>query len=755
MNVTTMNKPYVKLYDDPSIDRHINATSEKYDNGQMEKILGIGLCMPFESTNSASRKIMHYAQFTQKTCLLNPDVAYITTGYENLIGKYSSSFNKVDDNRNWQVIGKIERFSNVPGHHYYLFIMDEYNNIDMIERVSYCYNTESYGFLYDNSYLDNLNVGSIIPGGTTVKKSKSFDMADNYMMGHNLTTMYVSDPYTTEDAIKISESTRWMMARPEINVVRVIINDNDIPLNLYGNNQVYKMFPDIGESIEKGILCGLRTERNDEVFFAQSGDRLRKTMINDTTYKTKGKVVDVRIYCNKDISTSANGIYEGQLDYYDRDYKRFCNEVVNLLSNYIDNSDYKKSNDLEEFYTICEDVVKGKQYFNDNVFNNIIVDFVVFHAAPVQEGDKFTSRYGGKGVISQIVPDDEMPRLGDQQVDLIWNIATCINRLNLGQLFEHSLNYISKSIVDYIKLMNFDASMIIDILSRYLYILSEEYAEYFIDQMESCINDDEAMFTLGDWITEDGDGLYLAIKPISETMTFEKLLKIYEEFPWIKPQYICNPHRDSRGRIRYVESKKPGIVAKQYIYRMKQNAEEKHSATSMSATNVKGLNSKSKAAKMFIRTCANTPVRFGEMESNIFDSMNCEVHIMNLMLYSTSPQGRRNVKYLLDNYDFNVVLSDDAKSRSAEIVNCILKCKGYKFEFSKIKINYTSPFVNVGIRDNPIFVIQDIDSHNTFVRQDIDSHNTFVRQDIDSHNTFVRTDLAHCAIFNILPYKKE
>ena len=209
-----------------------------------------------------------------------------------------------------------------------------------------------------------------------------------------------------------------------------------------------------------------------------------------------------------------------------------------------------------------------------------------------------------------------------------------------------------------------------------------------MSEIESCINDDEVIFTIYNWLTDNADGLYIPIEPISETMTFDKLIELYNDFPF-KPVFIDVPIKGSRGQIRFVKSVKPSIVAKQYIYRMKQNAEEKHSATSMSATNVRCLNSKSKAAKMFIRVHSNTPIRFGEMENSILMLMGIETQIRNLMIYSTSPQARRDAKQLLESYDLNVELSEDGKSRSVEMLNAILKGMGLKFEFKKIPIKYT------------------------------------------------------------------
>lgn len=61
------------------------------------------------------------------------------------------------------------------------------------------------------------------------------------------------------------------------------------------------------------------------------------------------------------------------------------------------------------------------------------------------------------------------------------------------------------------------------------------------------------------------------------------------------------------------------------------------------------------------------------------------------MLYSTSPHGRRTAKTLLtDNpFDIDVVLDENARSRSAEILNTYLKAIGLRLVFSKLKKKYT------------------------------------------------------------------
>jgi len=56
---------------------------------------------------------------------------------------------------------------------------------------------------------------------------------------------------------------------------------------------------------------------------------------------------------------------------------------------------------------------------------------------PLAIGDKLTNRHQGKGVVSQILPDDQMPCLPDgTPVEVLLNPMGVLRRLNIGQLWE-------------------------------------------------------------------------------------------------------------------------------------------------------------------------------------------------------------------------------------------------------------------------------------------------------------------------------
>jgi DNA-directed RNA polymerase subunit beta len=65
----------------------------------------------------------------------------------------------------------------------------------------------------------------------------------------------------------------------------------------------------------------------------------------------------------------------------------------------------------------------------------------------LQPGDKMAGRHGNKGVISRILPIEDMPFLEDgTQVDIVLNPLGVPSRMNVGQIFETHLGWASRGI---------------------------------------------------------------------------------------------------------------------------------------------------------------------------------------------------------------------------------------------------------------------------------------------------------------------
>ncbi len=110
-----------------------------------------------------------------------------------------------------------------------------------------------------------------------------------------------------------------------------------------------------------------------------------------------------------------------------------------ILANYI-NKYYKPELQEKIRYIGSEEILPTKNY-------PVVIKFVTATFKPARAGDKIANRHGNKGVISIVVPDDEMPKLhGKIPIDLIYSTLSVPSRMNIGQLMESLLAKITKKI---------------------------------------------------------------------------------------------------------------------------------------------------------------------------------------------------------------------------------------------------------------------------------------------------------------------
>jgi DNA-directed RNA polymerase subunit beta len=77
---------------------------------------------------------------------------------------------------------------------------------------------------------------------------------------------------------------------------------------------------------------------------------------------------------------------------------------------------------------------------------NELVRVYVAQKRKIQDGDKLAGRHGNKGVIGKILPAEDMPFLPDgTPVDIILNTHGVPRRMNIGQILETHLGWISKT----------------------------------------------------------------------------------------------------------------------------------------------------------------------------------------------------------------------------------------------------------------------------------------------------------------------
>ncbi len=74
------------------------------------------------------------------------------------------------------------------------------------------------------------------------------------------------------------------------------------------------------------------------------------------------------------------------------------------------------------------------------------VQVTVAHLRKIQVGDKMAGRHGNKGVISRIIPVEDMPHMRDgRAVDVVLSPLGIISRMNLGQILETHLGFAARN----------------------------------------------------------------------------------------------------------------------------------------------------------------------------------------------------------------------------------------------------------------------------------------------------------------------
>jgi len=88
---------------------------------------------------------------------------------------------------------------------------------------------------------------------------------------------------------------------------------------------------------------------------------------------------------------------------------------------------------------------------------NMVVRIYVAQKRKIQVGDKMAGRHGNKGIISRILPKEDMPYLPDgTPVDIVLNPLGVPSRMNVGQVFECLLGWAGHNLGVRFKMVPFD-----------------------------------------------------------------------------------------------------------------------------------------------------------------------------------------------------------------------------------------------------------------------------------------------------------
>lgn len=464
----------------------------RYEPNQLyPELANVMSLSPFDGTVSASRKQMFGASHTSQCLVIDKSTPRrIQTGAEMQYGRATFSTQVERDCRVLSVIPFYRRGSldaNAIGMSPEDLLIVEYHDngeIDCITMRQYFSNHQYFGFPYKNTDAARIIRGGFngteFAAGTILQDSPSKRPDGNYCYGINLNVLFASFPEVAEDGVLLSdEVVPWLKIR-KYEKRTVPYGSTHFPLNLYGDENNYKPFPDIGEYVRPdGLLMALRSYSNEYSPVEMSARACREVnyVFDKLTYvpaagidrdtgmmKGRGRVIDIRV--SHDISRhqiNSPNICNDQALKYERAAREFYREVFNQYTTMKGNrpksgeNAFKVSHNfknlVKQSYAILQQEATNEEQrvqmiYRASPMDEFTVEFVVEYEAEPKEGYKLTDCWGGKGVVVKVVPAADMPvDEAGNRVHVVMDGGATVSRQNLGRLYEQAFNAAGRDVV--------------------------------------------------------------------------------------------------------------------------------------------------------------------------------------------------------------------------------------------------------------------------------------------------------------------
>lgn len=592
--------------------QELQKKSEELKGSKRLSLIGQG---DFPGANNVMRGTMNIKHHNQHLTIDDPEFAFFYDGKESISGKYSSFYESTENEE--EIIAIVKKYDELlHGKCYnalYFLYCKKNDSYRVLERKEVENLTENFGFDYNNEFLDNAEVGEIIPPNTKLKSSTSYDDYGNVSIGVNGRILYGVHPAVQDDAIICSKSFAKRMVANNVTSKTIPINLNTILLNLYGKDGEYRGLPNIGDKITNGIICATRNVKETRMF-----SDLRDASLCNINHQTdqifygEGEVIDINIYCNNH-NIKTNKVNKQLIQYYN-DAKWFYTEVYKVCNKIIKSGSKNIDREIHRWKRLAMNYLDTKALwaFNDTVFSDLMIEILIRKKEEIKVGRKIVGRAGNKTVVCSIWEDDEMPYLTTEtytdeygvvhpkgtreRVDLITNPLAIINRTIPMVLYEGSITFILDRTRKYMATLdNLDEAK--DFLFNILRILNPIQTKELEDLYETLSNREKKEFIM-DSISVDKDGLLITSNGIyvrweafnDEYLLRDAIIEIYEKYgDIIKPYNIFVPKPKWNKDIFIGQD----CIGYQYILMLKQSGEKGFSVRSAGSISDESLPEKS------------------------------------------------------------------------------------------------------------------------------------------------------------------
>lgn len=367
----------------------------------------------------------------------------------------------------------------------YVFLEDEKEGeVTYIVLKDFCSHHPYFGFDYKNSPVgENLRKGTIssnpyVSGGTVLQDSPNVLPDGNYCYGREANMACMTDPAGSEDGIKISQSFLKKLQYHSYERRRITYGTTHFPLNVHGDDNNYKIHPEIGEKIpDSGILAVLRPFDSD-TRAKTNGPRYLRDKVYDACFAPVemsvratqqvshlfdeiifappgGEVIDIRVIHDNSQQIKTPSICNSQPKRYDDARREFYKQVYDFYNGLTIRRKHnlKISKELtilvskaisvlqESRDTAIVKMENVQKTYKKAALDDYTIEFVIRYTHTPVVGSKGTGCHGDKGVFCKQVPEEDMPidQWGNR-ADIVVDPYSTVSRMNLGRFYEQFFN---------------------------------------------------------------------------------------------------------------------------------------------------------------------------------------------------------------------------------------------------------------------------------------------------------------------------
>lgn len=298
----------------------------------------------FAPYNSSPRAVMFSSHISQRLVIEGADEQRIQTGVERELANYTFDVRMPEDGKIIKIIDRYPRTADsdsLPFNPETIVIYERESDKELSYFSIPLYGSyhQFFGFKYiPTENISKLKLGAYIPKDTVFATSNSVGKNNGFKYGINANVAFMTVPSISEDGVMVSKAFLEKL-KFKIYETRVIeFGSNNFPLNLYGNLNNYKPFPDIGEEIRNdGILMALRSYNDNFSPVEMSAyDTMEIDFIFDKLLYARGKtgkVIDIKVISNNITNKKMPDVFNSQLEKYKRALTRYYKNLSDTEKN--------------------------------------------------------------------------------------------------------------------------------------------------------------------------------------------------------------------------------------------------------------------------------------------------------------------------------------------------------------------------------------------------------------------------------------